>query len=64
MDPDAAVRAAIERHRDLAADYFTRRIAAGDLTGIDGPEGNEQGAADAPGSLPVVSIASLRWGAC
>jgi hypothetical protein len=46
MDPDAAVRAAIERHRDLAADYFTRRIAAGDLTGIDAPEGHEQGLED------------------
>jgi hypothetical protein len=46
MDPDAAVRAALERHRDLAADYFARRIAAGDLTGIDGPEGSEPGLED------------------
>jgi hypothetical protein len=44
--PTPRVRAAIERHRDLAADYFAWRIAAGDLTGIDGPEGNEQGLED------------------
>ena len=31
----------------VQADYFARRIAANDLTGIDGPAGNERGLADA-----------------
>lgn len=31
----------------VQADYFARRIAEHDLTGIDGPAGNEQGLEDA-----------------
>jgi Ser/Thr protein kinase RdoA (MazF antagonist) len=31
----------------VQADYFARRIATQDLTGIDGPDGNERGLADA-----------------
>jgi Ser/Thr protein kinase RdoA (MazF antagonist) len=35
----------------VQADYFARRIATGDLTGIDGPAGNEKGLADAERAL-------------
>ena len=31
----------------VQADYFARRIAQNDLTGIDSPAGNEHGLADA-----------------
>jgi homoserine kinase type II len=31
----------------VQADYFARRIAEGDLTGIDGPPDNEKGLEDA-----------------
>jgi len=35
----------------VQADYFARRTAAGDLTGIDGPDGNAKGLADARRAL-------------
>ncbi|GAA4605328.1 hypothetical protein GCM10023107_71610 [Actinoplanes octamycinicus] len=35
----------------VQADYFARRIVAGDLTGIDDAAGNEQGLADAEAAL-------------
>jgi homoserine kinase type II len=37
----------------VQADYFARRIAEADLTGIDGPDDNERGLADARGLLGV-----------
>lgn len=53
--PDAELRAALpvlQRFRyAVQADYFAKRLAAGDLTGIAGPEENEQGLEDARRAL-------------
>jgi homoserine kinase type II len=38
-----AVEALLELRQAVQADYFARRLAAGDLTGVDGPEGNLEG---------------------
>jgi hypothetical protein len=43
----------------VQADYFARRIADNDLTGISGPEENEKGLEDARRAL-LVNIARRR----
>lgn len=45
--PLPAVEVLLELRQAVQADYFARRLAADDLTGIDGPEGNLEGLHDA-----------------
>jgi len=44
----------------VQADYFARRIATQDLTGIDGPDDNERGLADAHDALSHLTEAAAQ----
>jgi homoserine kinase type II len=60
---DAGLERLLRFRFAVQADYFCRRTATGDLTGIDGPEGNAKGLADAErmllGGLPAAEVSAV-----